>query len=137
VRRSAQILNEIGHICFGRLPLRHRILEAMATDRMACGDRSSGNWPVGRVDVWGALVDRSEIIEKTRQVMMDVMDLDELHVDEGTTASDVEDWDSLTHIRLVVAIEQAFRVKFTTGEVESFKNVGDMVTVIDAKLAPR
>ena len=82
-------------------------------------------------------MDRSEIIAKIKEVMMDVMDLDELHIDERTTARDVEGWDSLTHIRLVVAMEQAFRVKFTTGEVEGFKNVGDMITSIEAKLKTR
>lgn len=65
---------------------------------------------------------------------MDVLDLDELTITEATTAKDVEGWDSLSHIRLVVAIEQGFRVKFSTGEIERFTSVGDMVVAIEQKL---
>ena len=66
--------------------------------------------------------------------MIDVLDLDELHLTETTTAKDVEGWDSLSHLRLIVAVEQDFGLKFTTGEIERFKNIGDMVSTIDSKL---
>jgi acyl carrier protein len=82
-------------------------------------------------------VTEAEIIEKTRLIMMDVLDLDDLHIDGHTTAADVEEWDSLSHIRLVVAIERAFSVKFSTGEIEGFKNVGDMARAVKAKLEAR
>ena len=49
------------------------------------------------------------------------------------TAEDIEMWDSLTHIELIVALEREFRVKFTTGEVTKLKNVGDLVYLIQAK----
>jgi len=65
--------------------------------------------------------------------MIDVLDLDELNLTETTTAKDVEGWDSLSHLRLIVAVEQDFGLKFTTGEIERFKNIGDMVSTIQAK----
>jgi len=65
--------------------------------------------------------------------MIDVLDLDELNLTEATTAKDVEGWDSLSHLRLIVAVEQDFGLKFTTGEIERFKNVGDMVSTIQSK----
>jgi acyl carrier protein len=49
------------------------------------------------------------------------------------TAEDVEQWDSLTHINLIVALEREFRVKFTTGEVSKLKNVGDLVSLVRTK----
>ncbi len=50
------------------------------------------------------------------------------------TAADVENWDSLTHINLIVGIERQFKVRFTTAEVSSLKEVGDLRTLIQQKL---
>jgi acyl carrier protein len=69
--------------------------------------------------------------------MIDVLDLDDLRIDEKTTAEDVEGWDSLSHLRLITEIEAAFGVTFLTAEIERFGNVGDMVDVIESKLQPR
>lgn len=49
------------------------------------------------------------------------------------TAGDVENWDSLTHIDLITAVEREFRVKLTTSEVMSLKNVGDLMSLIQKK----
>jgi acyl carrier protein len=56
-----------------------------------------------------------------------------LVISDGMTAQDVEQWDSLTHINLIVAIEREFRIKFTTGEVSNLKNVGELVSLIQRK----
>jgi len=53
-----------------------------------------------------------------------------LVISDGTTAADVAGWDSLTHIRLVVAVEKHFKVKFRNAEVARLKNVGDLVNLI-------
>ena len=53
---------------------------------------------------------------------------------DATTAADIEDWDSLEHINLIVAIEKCFGIKFNIGEVSSMKNVGEMVDYILAKV---
>ncbi|MBS1961507.1 MAG: acyl carrier protein [Bdellovibrionales bacterium] len=50
------------------------------------------------------------------------------------TANDVEGWDSLAHIRLIVSLEKEFKIKFKTTEVISFKNVGELLTLIEAKI---
>lgn len=75
------------------------------------------------------------ILEEIRETMLDVFDLDDLHISEITTAKDIEDWDSLSHIRLVVAIEKYYKIRFSTAEIESFDNVGAMVFCIAAKTA--
>jgi acyl carrier protein len=79
-------------------------------------------------------MERSEILEKLNGIFTDVLDNDDIKISETSTANDIEEWDSLTHIQLVVAIEKSFKVKFTTYEIQIWKNVGDMVNSIQAKL---
>ena len=67
---------------------------------------------------------REEAYEMLNEVFQDEFDDDELTVNDNTTAADVEDWDSLEHINLVVAVEKKFGMKFNMGEVNSMKNVG-------------
>lgn len=74
-----------------------------------------------------------EILAQLRDMMIDVFDVDDLTVTPATTADDVEEWDSLSHVRLVVAIERKFGIKFTNSEIEGLKSVGDLVNLIEAK----
>jgi acyl carrier protein len=60
---------------------------------------------------------------------------DDVAIGETTTARDVEGWDSLNHVRLVVAIEKAFGVRFASGEVSELRTVGDLRRRIDEKRA--
>ena len=62
-----------------------------------------------------------------------VFDDPDLTVGPKTTAEDVEGWDSLTHINLIVAVEREFRVRFTTAEVNGMKNVGDLIAAIERR----
>lgn len=73
---------------------------------------------------------REEIFDNVNEVFRDVFDDESITVCETTTADDIEDWDSLEHINLVLAIEQKFKVKFTMGEVTGMKNVGEMADII-------
>lgn len=73
---------------------------------------------------------REEIFDSLNEVFRDVFDDNDITVTENTTADDIEDWDSLEHINLIVATEKKFGVKFTMGEVTGMKNVGEMVDVI-------
>lgn len=75
----------------------------------------------------------NEIYERLNEVFQDVFDDDSLTVTPNTTASDIEDWDSLSHITLVAAVEDEFRMKFSMKEVVEMKNVGEMVTLIAAR----
>ncbi len=69
------------------------------------------------------------------EVFHDVFDDDSIVVTPELTASDVAEWDSLSHIRLVVAVEKKFGLKFSAAEVGRLKNVGEFVSLIRAKSA--
>lgn len=73
---------------------------------------------------------KEEVFERLNNVFRDVFDNETIEVNENTTADDIEDWDSLEHINLIVAVEQEFDIKFNMGEVTTMKNVGDMVNII-------
>ena len=73
---------------------------------------------------------REEIYKKLDEVFQDVFDDETIHVTDTTTANDIEDWDSLEHIGLIVAIERKFNIKFNMAEITSLKNVGEMVDII-------
>lgn len=70
-----------------------------------------------------------EIFEKLNEIFSDVFD-EEITVTAQTTASDIEEWDSLTHITLISEVEDAFGIKFSMKEVLGMNNVGEMVEII-------
>lgn len=78
-------------------------------------------------------MERQEIFEKLNEIFCDVLDLDEVELNDETSAEDIEEWDSLSHIQLIVAIEKEFKIKFTSKEIMSWKNVGEMIDCILAK----
>lgn len=77
---------------------------------------------------------KEEIYKKLNEVFQDIFDDVNIIVNEATTANDIEDWDSLEHINLVVAVEKIFGMKFSMSEVSKFKNVGEMVEIIMQRL---
>ena len=72
-------------------------------------------------------------LEKVQTIMRDVFDLPELQVTPALTAQDVEEWDSISHISLVVALEKEFSIRFALGELQSLQNVGEMLALIEKK----
>lgn len=70
-----------------------------------------------------------EVYSKLEEIFEDVFD-EKIPLSAETTAEDVEDWDSLTHITLMAAVEGEFGIKFSMKEVSSMKNVGEMVAII-------
>lgn len=75
-----------------------------------------------------------EIMEKVRKIFWDVFDDDSLVIEDSTNSSDIEDWDSLEHIALIVSMEKEFNLKFDLKEVNELENVGEMVDLIASKL---
>ena len=79
-------------------------------------------------------MDRSIILGQLNEIFIDVIDEDAISLKEISTAKEVEGWDSLTHIQLVVAIEKHFKIRFTSKEIQEWKNVGALVNSIVNKL---
>ena len=71
-----------------------------------------------------------KIYEKLNEIFRDIFDDEEIVVTPETNSDSIEDWDSLEHINLVVAIEKAFDLKFSMDEVTGMQNVGEMVEII-------
>jgi acyl carrier protein len=75
----------------------------------------------------------ADVLHKLNDIFRDLFDLPELQLNEAMSADDIDEWDSVNHVMLVVEIERQFKVKFHTAEVEEMKNVGDLVKLIVAK----
>lgn len=80
------------------------------------------------------MMDRKEVFLKLDEVFCDVLDLDEIALNDVMTMDDVEDWDSLSHVHLIMEIQKVFGIKFTSIEIIIWKNVGEMVDSILSKL---
>ena len=75
-----------------------------------------------------------EILKQVNEIFIEEFEDDNIQINYETTAKDIDEWDSLNHIMLVVAIEKQFLIKFTTAEVQGFNNVGQMCEFINKKL---
>lgn len=75
----------------------------------------------------------SATLDRLNGVFQQVFDDDEIEITPATTAKDVEGWDSMMHVTLMINVEKAFGVKFSSSEVASLQRVGDLVDLIDAR----
>ena len=82
-------------------------------------------------------ISRKEIMEKVTEIFRDVFDDDELVILDSTNSDDIEDWDSLEHISLIVSMEKEFDMKFDIKEVGELENVGEMIDLIIRKMEER
>ena len=78
-------------------------------------------------------MDEQKVYARLEQIFEDVFDEDSIKFTPELSAKDVDGWDSLTHIRLILTIERAFKIKFTTSEIGKLENVGDLVRLIEAR----
>ena len=78
-------------------------------------------------------MDEPQIYAGLAKTFDDVFDDDSIQVTPELSAKDVDGWDSLTHIRLILTIEKAFKIKFSTSEIGKLEKVGDLVALIRAR----
>ncbi len=78
-------------------------------------------------------MDRDQTLRKLSEIMGEVLDDPSLALSPETTAADVDGWDSMSNITFIVEVEQAFRIKFKTAEIEEMRDVGHMLDLIAAK----
>jgi acyl carrier protein len=79
-------------------------------------------------------MDKAEILKKVNAVFIDVLDNDTIILTNETCANDIEDWDSLNHIQLIVALEKLFGIRFSRQEILNWDNIGKMINSISVKL---
>ena len=79
----------------------------------------------------------NDILLQLEPIFRDILDNPKLRITRESNASNVEGWDSLAHINIVSAVEQEFGIKFALGELQELKNVGEMIDLMEGKLAKR
>jgi len=82
-------------------------------------------------------MDSDTLLAQLQVIFRDVLDQPDLVLTRDSNARTVEDWDSLAHINLVTAIQKTYKIKFALGELQNLKNVGDMIDLIEQKLADK
>jgi len=78
-------------------------------------------------------MDEPQIYSQLTQIFEDIFDEDSIEVTPELSAKDVDGWDSLTHMRLILTVEKSFKVKFSTAEIGKLETVGDLVALIKAR----
>jgi acyl carrier protein len=78
-----------------------------------------------------------EILEKLAKIISQVVGNDQLAITHHTTADEVPGWDSFNHINIIMGAEMEFGVRFNVAELESLKNVGDFVSLIEKRLTSK
>jgi acyl carrier protein len=81
--------------------------------------------------------DGNEILAELQEIFRDILDQPDLMVTRASNASNVEDWDSLAHINLLTTIEKEYAIRFALNELQDLKDVGDMIDLIQRKLAAK
>lgn len=79
-------------------------------------------------------MNQAAVYEKLTPIFHDVFDDESIKVTPELTAADVDGWDSLTHIRLLITVERAFKIKFSTSEIGGMKTVGDLAALIGSRV---
>ena len=78
-------------------------------------------------------MDKTQVLTEVQEIFQDVLDNEDIELTAETVADDIEEWDSLSNIQLIVAIEKHFQIKFTSKEILTWQNVGDMIDCIATK----
>ena len=79
-------------------------------------------------------MDEPQIYQRLTEIFQEIFDEDSIEVTPKLSADDVDGWDSLTNVRLILTIEKAFKIKFSTSEIGKLENVGDLVALIQGKV---
>ncbi|MEM6800739.1 MAG: acyl carrier protein [Bacteroidota bacterium] len=80
-------------------------------------------------------MDQQAVLQALNEIYVDVLDNEEIVLKPETVAADIEEWDSLSHIQLIVAVEKQFKLQFKTQEVQEFANVGSICDAILDKIS--
>ena len=79
-------------------------------------------------------MEREDILKRVEQIFREELGQEDIVLNDETTAEDVEGWDSLSHVQLVAVMEDAFGIEFSSREILSWDNVGDLINTIEKKI---
>jgi len=79
-------------------------------------------------------MERDEIIKEVNKIFIDIFEDKSIFLNENTTTSDIEAWDSLNHIQMITAVEKYYKIRFELNDLLNFKNVGDLCRGIQGKI---
>ncbi len=79
-------------------------------------------------------MERNEILSKIREILADIIDNEKLMLEETSSPASVNDWDSLAHFNLVMELQDEYDIKFAAAEIQSWHNVGDIISSIQSKV---
>jgi len=79
-------------------------------------------------------MERNEILKRVEEIFREELEQEDIVLSDETTADDVDGWDSLSHVQLVAAMEEAFGIEFKSREILSWDNVGDLIDSIEKKV---
>jgi acyl carrier protein len=79
-------------------------------------------------------MEKDNILKQLNEIFIDTLENDSIVLTEETTAKDVDEWESLNHVQLVVAIEKRFKIRFNAREIQGWKNVGEIIECIQSKI---
>jgi len=78
-------------------------------------------------------MEQNEVLKKLNKIFIEVFEDESILLNENTTTSDIDSWDSLNHIQMITAVEKHFKIRFELNELLNFKNVGDLCRGIEEK----
>ena len=79
-------------------------------------------------------MEHEKLIKELNKIFIDIFEDDSILLNEHTTTSDIEAWDSLNHIQMITAVEKHYKIRFGLNELLNFKNVGDLCKAIQEKI---
>lgn len=79
-------------------------------------------------------LNRTEVLDQVNKIFIELLDNEEINLNEKTTPDDVEGWDSLIHIHLVVALEKHYKIRFTSTEIQGWSNAGKIIDSVLLRL---
>lgn len=79
-------------------------------------------------------MDSSQILSELNKIFVTVLENEDIKLENSTSAADIDEWDSLSHLQLVYAVERHFKIRFTTSEIQKWSTVGELAANIEAKL---
>jgi acyl carrier protein len=79
-------------------------------------------------------MNRVNLLKEVTKIFKDILDNENVILEENTQATDIDEWDSLTHIQLVVAVEKHFKIRFSSKEIQKWKNIGELLNCVEEKI---